>query len=263
MNDVASAEAAAYLSDCLSILERRVDGVELLRFTYYYALERRAREEHASEWLEFNRPDVAKRLSPPATPRDEISDETAAENNGDMVDAAILLANRATLLQARARGRMARGRAKVQACNTNEAQREASKEASMWQLVIAEQREQQLSELRAQLNAMQDDAEKKVAQLNSDIAKLQQENARLERELARRVSELAAGRAGAGELPALTVAERLHALNWLAKNRPEAKRDEKREERAALYAEMEEQGDIQELINQQQLCQPAEGDSVL
>lgn len=253
MNQASQIEAENYIADCVAVLSREVDAVELLRFTYYYAMKRREREDVATEWLETNRPDVVKRLSP--TPGDGPSPAGPTQpTDEDVVKSAIKLANQATVLQARARGRAARSIARSRPESSN---RDASRESSLWGMVLAEQRQKELTRLRTEIDTLKAEAEKEMMRLTMELGKLGAENERLEAELARRIAELAAGRAGTQEKPILSVEERMNALKWLARNKPVKDMDKKardREERVDLFQEFDLQEEF--LLG----CAPAEED---
>lgn len=210
MNDAgvdAYADAMACLADCVAVLNgREIDAVELLRYTYYYSVTRREREEEAMMWLKKNRPDMAQRVSPPGSPR--IGGRSDHDDEVDLVNKAIQLADQATKVQAAARGKFARNRPKKD-------DNMSSRMGSIWSIALAEQRHKDIEKLQVELKNTQ----MEVRHLQKDVARLEAENVTLETELSRRIAELAAGKAGVEDTPQFTVQERINALAWLGKTR--------------------------------------------
>ena len=209
LNERSLAMATRILADCATMTEKEMDFAELMRFSFYYALKVKHREEDSVEWLEKNRPDVAAKLDEPAN-------ATAAESE-DPVQAAIELANRATVLQARMRGKKARGKAKERAADSTN---QADKSASLWGLAFAEQRKQTLSKLKMENEYLKRQESIVTTRLQESVARLEAENASLRAELDRHRTQEESAPSLA---PAVNAEERLAALNWLVRSKSQPK----------------------------------------
>ena len=221
MNAGSLAAAQAQLAAAASAVERPLDALELLRFAYYFALSRHEREVKATQWLEVHKPEVAAQLAQPAP---EPASQPAPSNE-DLVQSAIALAEQATKIQARVRGKVARGSAKEQADAGAE-----QRATFMWGRAIAEGRKQQLSQLRMEIEMLKRNEAILTTRLQEEVRALDDERRRLavENEQLRRAAAEAAT-AGPPPPPPQSAEERLAALNWLvrAKTRPATADDER------------------------------------
>ena len=216
-------EARRLLTECAAVVDDKVDPVDFLRFAYYYALRRQERESQAHTWLNANRPDVAERLAHPppaeeAAPPPSPEALSSSSEPLDPIQAAIALTDNASRIQARVRGRVSRRRAAERADDPGA---DGDRASSMWTLAVAETKRKKLRELQMEVEMLK---------RNEAIAttRLQEENARLdrEREVARLQSEVtrlqAAQQQQQAEQPAITVEERIAALNWLVRSKSKA-----------------------------------------
>ena len=126
---------------------------------------------------------------------------------------AIALADQATVIQSRVRGKKARERTRERAA----ADPESRDPMSLWGAALAEQRRRQLSQLKM---------ENEMLRRNEGIAttRLQAENARLDGENRRLLAENQRLLSGAttetkASPPQGTAEERLAALNWLVRSK--------------------------------------------
>ena len=212
-------EAKRLLGEVAAVVGDKLDGPDFLRFAYYYGLRRQQREDEAQEWLLSHRPELAERLLHPPIEEDQahMSDEGAAsaEANVLAVRNAIELADQASKIQARVRGRVSRRRAAERA---EDAESGGNRASSMWAVAVAEQKRRSLRDLQFELEMMK--RNEAIGQ-----TRLQSENARLDAEVVRLRAEVAQLRAdleAAAPPPPLSTEERLAALNWLvrSKNKP-------------------------------------------
>lgn len=207
MNANSLAEAKGYLVDAANACERAVPSIELMRFAYYYALARQAREGYAMAVLASHQGGSAE--------DEEESVAPTTEEDMDFVTAAIQLANRATVIQSRVRGKMARGRAKDQADHLDGYD---SRARSLWNFAVREQKQQQVSKLKMEIEMLRRNEVMLNGRWQGEVARLEKENCRLAAENAQL---RAASPSVSPSVPSQTqsVEERLEALNWLARTK--------------------------------------------
>ena len=205
MNASSLSGAKKLLIEAAGCVERPVAVEELLRFAYYYALHRKEREEKATQWLEIHRPEVASQL---AAEHEEAA--TAAPSNEDLVRSAIALADQATIIQSRVRGKKARERTRERAATDRDPM-------SLWGAAMAEQRRRQLSQLKMENEMLRRNEGIATTRLQAENARLDGENRRLlaenQRLLSRATTETITSP------PQGTTEERLAALNWLVRSK--------------------------------------------
>ena len=188
MNANALSEAKHLLSEASNAVGRVVTAVELLRFGYYYGVQRKEKQEKAEVWIRANRPDMVEQLDKEEAEKAAANAPTAVAairgapvaaapegapagpSNEELVAAAIELADRATVIQARVRGRVAQKKAK-DFSRTPEGK--AERQQAMWSFTVREAKKLEIGRLKMENEQLRRNEAISLQRWQSEIAKLE------------------------------------------------------------------------------------------